>query len=169
MREATSCPTGHQTDRTVRRAPLAFGRNSRNKAPSTGRFPPTPVPSAAKRPHVPIQVGPAPTAIPKTPARKRVMLNANRRPMTSDPIPQKHAPMQRPMKSEQVVYLTFFSETPNVVCNEGSVNATPWSQRLHLSVNPSHISKFKLTYQQTTQIHTTRTAPSYTFPSQYPE
>lgn len=38
-----SPPTGHHTLSMVRRFPEAKGRNSRNSAPSTGRFPPTPI------------------------------------------------------------------------------------------------------------------------------
>lgn len=46
-KEATSCPTGHQSDNIVKRLPEENGRNSKNNAPSTGRFPPTPTPMHA--------------------------------------------------------------------------------------------------------------------------
>ena len=63
LSEPRSCPRGHHTDSKVSKAWEARGRNSRNSAfgwlagsgfrvsmgltPSTGRFPPTPTPSAA--------------------------------------------------------------------------------------------------------------------------
>jgi len=111
--EAIKLPTGQKTESSVKRFPDVWGRNSRNKAPSTGRFPPTPRPIHAYSAHVPIQLGPPPEARPKTPARKRVKLKARRRPIMSDAVPQKDAPMQRPRKSDSVVYLTSVSLTPN--------------------------------------------------------
>jgi len=137
--EAISWPTGHQTDRRVRRPPLAIGRNSRNKAPSTGKLPPTPRPTQAKRAQDPIQLGAAPAATPKTLAMPRVQLNASRRPTTSDMTPQKEAPMQRPRKSARVVYRIWLESTPYSSDKEGSVNATPWSQRLDDSVSAAHV------------------------------
>ena len=124
-KEAINCPSGHQTLSKVRRFPDAKGRNSRNSAPSTGRFPPTPNPRAANMPQVPIQLGAPPTAIPKTPQIKRLKLKAGLRPMTSEATPQKEAPKQRPTKSAQVVYLTVCWSTPNSGVNDGRVRATP--------------------------------------------
>lgn len=138
-----SCPTGQNTDSKVRRFPEAWGKNSRKSAPSTGRLPPTPRPlegtisgmshvylyhftyRQAKRAHVPIQFGPPPAARPNTPARNKVMLNARRRPTTSDAVPQKLAPMHKPKKRDKVVYRTVRESTPNSTLSCGSVRATP--------------------------------------------
>ena len=128
-----SCPTGHQTESMVRRLPDANGRNSRNKAPSTGRLPPTPNPRAANNPHVAIQLVAPPIAMPKTPQIKRLKLKAGRRPMISDAIPQKEAPQQRPTNVAHVVYLMVMLSTPNSGLNFGKHKARPWSQRLALS------------------------------------
>jgi len=62
--EATSVPTGHQTERRVKRLPDAKGRNSRNSAPSTGRLPPMPSPVQAYKAQAPIQLGAPPAANP---------------------------------------------------------------------------------------------------------
>lgn len=43
----TKLPTGHHTLSMVRRFPEANGRNSRKRAPSTGKLPPTPRPKQA--------------------------------------------------------------------------------------------------------------------------
>lgn len=123
-------PTGHQTESRVRRLPLSNGRNSRKSAPSTGRLPPTPRPTQAKRPHAPIQVGAPAAASPNTPARKRVKLKASRRPMTSEAIPQNDAPKQRPRNRLSVVKRTVFESTPNSSLRPGRVSATPCSQML---------------------------------------
>lgn len=103
LRDAISCPTGHHTLSRVRRFPLANGRNSRNNAPSTGKLPPTPAPRQANSEQVATQLWPPPAARPNAPARKSVQLKARRRPMISDAIPQKLAPMHRPVKRDRVV------------------------------------------------------------------
>jgi len=74
-REPTSCPTGHQTDKPANRFPFLSGKNSRKSAPSTGRFPPTPVPIQAKSAAVVAQEFALPTASPKVAAMARVALN----------------------------------------------------------------------------------------------
>lgn len=74
-RSATSWPTDHHMDMTVRRYWCEAGMKSRNTAESTGRFPPTPRPSTASRDASVMKFGDPPAARPKTPARKRVMLN----------------------------------------------------------------------------------------------
>jgi len=51
IRLEASWPTGHHTLSRVRSELLASGRNSRNRAPSTGRLPPTPDPTAATSRH----------------------------------------------------------------------------------------------------------------------
>jgi hypothetical protein len=79
--------------------------DSKKSAPSTGKLPPTPTPSAAKRPQAPIQEGAAPAATPKTPAISSVKLKARRRPIMSLPMPQKLAPTHKPVNKAQVVYL----------------------------------------------------------------
>ena len=112
-KEPINCPRGHQTESIVKRFPDANGRNSRKRAPSTGRFPPTPNPRAENRAHVPIQLGAPPTAIPKTPQMKRLQLKAGLRPIISEATPQKDAPQQRPTKRAQVVYRTVLASTPN--------------------------------------------------------
>ncbi len=98
--------------------------------PSTGRFPPTPNPSAAYSPQVPTQLGPPPTARPNRPARNSVVLNAKRRPTRSDPIPQNEAPTHSPVNKAQVVYRTLLELTPNSDVRLGKVSATvlPLSQ-----------------------------------------
>ena len=101
--EAMRFPTGQKTDSKVKRFPDVCGRNSRKRAPSTGRLPPTPRPMQAYSADTPIQLGPPPAARPKIPARQRVKLKARRRPRTSDAVPQNEAPMQRPRKSARVV------------------------------------------------------------------
>ena len=58
-------------------------------------------------------VGAPPAAIPKTPPKKRVVLKANRRPTISLAIPQKLAPIVRPMKVAKVVKRTFVELIPN--------------------------------------------------------
>lgn len=110
----------------VRRLPELNGRNSRKRAPSTGRFPPTPTPMHAYKAHVAIQFCAPPTAVPKSPARNRVVLKAIRRPMMSDATPQKLAPRQRPVKTAHVVYRTLVSDTLNSSAMEGNVSATPY-------------------------------------------
>lgn len=127
--EAIRLPTGQKTDRSVSKLPDVCGRNSRNRAPSTGRLPPTPRPMQAYNAQTPIQFGPPPAASPKIPARNKVKLNARRRPTTSDAVPQKEAPMQRPRKSARVVYLTSVSLTPNSADSWGRVRATPFIDR----------------------------------------
>ena len=96
------------------------------RTPSTGRFPPTPNPNAANSPQVPTQLGPPPTARPNTPARNKVVLNANRRPKRSAPMPQKEAPRHKPTNVAQVVYRTLLELTPNSDVNDGKVSATTW-------------------------------------------
>ena len=73
----------------------------------------------------PTQVGAPPAAKPKTPARKSVMLNAGRRPMTSDARPQNEAPRQRPKNKAQVVKRTREEDTSNSMDSWGKVSATP--------------------------------------------
>ena len=102
-REAINCPTGHHTESRVSKPPDAKGKNSRNSAPSTGRFPPIPTPIEAYSAQVPIQLLPPPAASPNTPARKSVALKAGRRPMISDAIPQNEAPIHKPKNSAHVV------------------------------------------------------------------
>jgi hypothetical protein len=53
--------------------------------------------------------------------------------MTSEIVPQKEAPRQRPRKSERVVKRTEVSLTPYSAERDGRVRATPWSQRLSAS------------------------------------
>jgi hypothetical protein len=124
--EAIKFPTGQNIDNSVRRLPFVWGKNSRNNAPSTGRLPPTPSPMHAYSAQTPIQVGPPPAARPKHPAKSRVMLKASRRPKTSEAVPQNEAPRQRPRKSDNVVYLTSVSLTPNSTDSCGKVRATPY-------------------------------------------
>jgi hypothetical protein len=100
---ATNCPTGHHTLSTVSNPPWFPGKNSKNNAPSTGRFPPTPKPRNENSVAAPIQVGAPPTARPKTPAMPSVALKAMRRPTISERTPQTVAPMRSPMKSAEVV------------------------------------------------------------------
>ncbi len=132
---ATNWPAGHHILSKVRSPPFAVGKNSRKRAPSTGRLPPTPNPRAAKIEEVPIQLGPAPAAIPKAPAMKRVRLKASLRPMISEATPQKLAPRQRPAVKAQVVYLTCASEMSNSAWSDGRHSATPSIQRLNIHVN----------------------------------
>jgi hypothetical protein len=96
LRLATSCPTGHQTDNRVSNLFDANGRNSRKRAPSTGKFPPTPKPMHPKSKDVMIHDGPAATAAPNTPQMNRVALKAGRRPMMSDAMPQNVEPNDNP-------------------------------------------------------------------------
>jgi hypothetical protein len=130
----------------VKRFPEAKGRNSKNRAPSTGRLPPTPRPKAANMPQTlrnscqpclsrfnkgeigayPIQVGLPPTEIPKMPQMRSVILNARRRPTKSEAIPQKDAPMHRPTNSDAVVKRTWVVDTPNSAVSDGNVRATPY-------------------------------------------
>lgn len=124
--EDTSCPIGHHTESSVRRELEASGRNSRNKAPSTGRFPPTPKPNAAYRKHTAPQLLPYAARMPKTLVMSSVMLKAIRRPKTSDPIPHRKLPRERPTKQELVVYLTVFSGISNSADSDGRVSETPY-------------------------------------------
>lgn len=111
----------------VKRLPEANGKNSRNRAPSTGRFPPTPNPRAANRPHAPIQLGAPPAAIPNTPHMKRLKLKAGLRPIRSEATPQKEAPQQRPTNNAQVVNRMVLESTPNSGVSCGRQSATPCS------------------------------------------
>jgi hypothetical protein len=113
LSEAITCPIGQKTDNRVSRLLDDSGRNSRNSAPSTGKLPPTPNPRQLNSAAVPIQLGPPPAASPKAPARNSVKLKAKRRPTTSEAVPQKLAPMQRPKKRANVVYLMLLESTPN--------------------------------------------------------
>lgn len=130
MMEAISCPTGHQTERRVSMLFEAKGKNSRNKAPSTGRFPPTPRPMHPNKRDVAIQEGPAAMADPKAPQMNKVVLKAMRRPIMSDAMPQNVDPIDRPTKVIIVVYLTRVLLTPNSVESCGSTSAKPCIQRL---------------------------------------
>lgn len=125
--DETSCPTGHHTDNRVNKALEESGRISRKSAPSTGRFPPTPVPIQAKSIQTPTQLDAYAAKIPKMLVISRVKLKAIRLPMTSDPRPQKKLPKQSPTKRELVVYLTCFSETPNSSDRDGRVKETPYT------------------------------------------
>ena len=116
--EETNCPIGHQIESKVRRRPEALGRNSRNKAPSTGKLPPTPVPRAANNPHTPIQLGAAPAAIPKTPARNSVALNASLRPMISLPIPYSLVSFESSKDREVIGWLTYPETSANAQTNK---------------------------------------------------
>ena len=71
-------------------------------------------------------------AVPKTAAISSVTLKAMRRPIMSEPMPQKKLPKQRPTKSELVVYRTVFSDTPNSAERDGSVNETPYDRSVTL-------------------------------------
>lgn len=124
-RDEASWPTGHQTERRVSSELEESGKNSKNKAPSTGRLPPTPNPSAAKRKQTAPQLPAYEDAMPKTLVISSVTLKAMRRPMMSDPMPQQKLPKHSPTKRELVVYLTVFSDTPNSVESDGRVNETP--------------------------------------------
>src|SRR3569833_2931789 len=64
--------------------------------------------------------------MPNTLVINRVQLKAMRRPMMSDPMPQKKLPKHRPRNRELVVYRTVFSETPNSAEREGRMRETPW-------------------------------------------
>lgn len=92
----TNWPSGHQILKSVKRRPDAFGRNSKNNAPSTGRFPPTPNAMAKKITHTMGHDGAAATVIPKAPAISNVVLNAIFLPIISEKTPQNIAPKQRP-------------------------------------------------------------------------
>src|ERR1700753_2599031 len=98
-----SCPTGHHTDSKVRRLFDSYGKNSRKSEPSTGRFPPTPSPMQRNKAAVPNQFGPNATENPNAPQSKRGMLNAGRRPIRSEAMPQTVEPMERPMNVTMVV------------------------------------------------------------------
>jgi hypothetical protein len=102
-REEHSCPIGHQTERRVRRELEASGRNSRNRAPSTGRLPPTPKPMPAYMRQTPPQLEAHEDAVPNTLAISSVMLKAMRRPIMSEPMPQKKLPKHRPTNKDDVV------------------------------------------------------------------
>lgn len=101
--EEHNCPIGHQTDSRVRRELEASGRNSRKRAPSTGRLPPTPKPKAAYMKHTPPQLGAHAEAVPNTLAISSVTLKAMRRPIMSEPMPQKKLPKHSPTKRDEVV------------------------------------------------------------------
>lgn len=124
--DETSCPTGHHTDRRVNRALEESGRISRKSAPSTGKFPPTPVPKQANRIQTDTQLEAYAAQMPKMLVISRVALKAIRLPTMSDPRPQVKLPIHSPTKRELVVYLTCFSETPNSADREGRVNETPF-------------------------------------------
>lgn len=152
----TKLPTGHHTLSIVRRFPDANGRNSRKRAPSTGKFPPTPRPKQAYSAQVlqllltnwdqyrprhistyPIQFGPPPEARPKAPLIMSVKLNAGRRPIISEAMPQNDAPRQRPRNRAQVVKRTRFSSTPNSSVNWGNVSATPYGISMNIANSDS--------------------------------
>ena len=59
------------------------------------------------------------------PAMSSVQLKAGLRPITSEAMPQKEAPMQRPTKVAHVVYRTCVDDGPNSSVNWGKVSATP--------------------------------------------
>lgn len=83
-----------------------------------------------------------PTARPKTLVMKRVKLKAGFRPMMSEIVPQKTAPMQSPAKRDKVVYRTFVELTPYSLLSEGKVKATPCSHKLSASQpNPDQTEK----------------------------
>jgi hypothetical protein len=64
-------------------------------------------------------------AMPKTAVMSKVRLNAIRRPIISEPNPQKKLPRHKPTNRELVVYLTVFSEIPNSAERDGRVRDTP--------------------------------------------
>jgi len=132
IKEAMTCPTGHHTESNVKRPLEANGRNSRNKAPSTGRLPPTPMAMHPKRREVVIHDGPREINVPKRPQMSNVALKAGRRPIMSDAMPQMVDPKARPMKVIMVVYLTWVLLIPYSTASCGSTSASPCIQRLHL-------------------------------------
>lgn len=101
--EESNCPKGHHIESKVKKRAEMTGKNSRKSAPSTGRLPPIPTHRDAISPHVAIQLGAAPTAIPKTLPRNSVALKAIRRPIISEATPQQNAPTHNPTKPAQVV------------------------------------------------------------------
>lgn len=124
--EETSCPTGHHTDKSVNKPLEESGKNSRKRAPSTGKFPPTPVPMQANKIQTATQLGAYAAHMPKMLVISRVKLKAIRLPIISAPSPQKKLPTHSPRKRELVVYLTCFSEIPNSSDRDGRVNETPF-------------------------------------------
>lgn len=71
--------------------------NSRNTAESTGKLPPTPMPSIPKRTPSVVKFCDPPAAMANTPEMKSVILNAHRLPTRSHPRPQNAAPTKNPM------------------------------------------------------------------------
>lgn len=69
----------------------------RNTAESTGRLPPTPTPSTARREARVTKFPEPPAARPNMPAMRRVRLKDHLRPQMSQPIPHTTAPTKRPM------------------------------------------------------------------------
>jgi hypothetical protein len=124
-RDAASCPTGHQTLRSVSNLLSTMGKNSKKSAPSTGKLPPTPKPMQANRRAVKSHVGARATSIPKNPAMKRVELKAIFRPSVSLRMPQETLPKDSPKKVIMVVYRTSVVERPNSVDKDGRVSAKP--------------------------------------------
>jgi hypothetical protein len=125
INEVTRFPTGHQTDNNVNRFPLSWGRNSRNNAPSTGRFPPIPMPTNPNITATAIHEGAPPIAIPKAEAIPRVVLKAIRRPTISESTPHTIAPMQRPVAQAVEIYPILSSGTENSRWTDGKMRARP--------------------------------------------
>jgi hypothetical protein len=84
-------------ERMVSRYWCVPGRNSRNKAESTGRLPPTPTLQRAAKLPMAAKLGLLAAIMPKTAVMPIVKLKAHRRPKTSHPKPQNTAPKRRPM------------------------------------------------------------------------
>lgn len=142
---ATRVPTDHHVASPLNMLPELGGKHSQKTAASTGMFPPTPKPRQAYKAQVldsssipqifgtmkigasyPTQVGPPPAARPNAPQRKRVQLNAGRRPMASEAMPQKEAPIIKPTKRAHVAKRELVSEIPNSLESGVKVRATPY-------------------------------------------
>lgn len=95
-RDDTSWPTGHHTDSSVKSELEASGKNSRKRAPSTGRLPPTPVPINPNKKHTAGQLGAYAARVPKMLVIRSVRLKAIRRPIISAPSPHNALPMLKP-------------------------------------------------------------------------
>jgi len=139
-------PTDHQVASPLKILAEFGGRHSRKTAASTGRFPPTPRPKQAYSAQTlnwvsarsfmfwaleetyPTQLGAPPAARPNAPQIHSVMLKAGRRPMASEAIPQKEAPMIKPTKRAHVANREWLSEIPNSLAIGVSVRATPYIQ-----------------------------------------
>lgn len=111
---------------------FVFGMDSRNRVPSVGMLPPTPVPTPKQSAHTSAKEGAKLSAAPSTAVTASVRRNTKRRPYRSAHDPHAMLPSVMPANSAEVATPIQRSAMLHSYWRRGRVIAMPW---IHICVS----------------------------------